>query len=123
MLFAYPVEIHAHLREGLALDKTPYLQSMRMPSPQAVALDTAGLGANGWGTLVRSRVRGVLWGARTDRRADLPFRRPRSHIRNGRPGGACCILSSGSLQRRKCQLRMLFIMADNPNWNPHRTSG
>ena len=35
------------MREGLALDKTPYLHSLRMPLAQAVALDEAALGDNG----------------------------------------------------------------------------
>ena len=52
-LFAEAVEIDAGLREGLALDKTPYLHMLRMPLAQAVALDEAVLGtggqANGFG--------------------------------------------------------------------------
>ena len=46
-LFAEAVEIDAGLREGLALDKTPYLHSLRMPLAQAVALDEAALGDDG----------------------------------------------------------------------------
>ena len=45
-LFAEAVEIDARLRGGLALDKTPYLHSLRMPLSQAVALDEAELGAD-----------------------------------------------------------------------------
>ena len=40
-LFAEAVEIDANLREGLGLDKTPYLHMLRMPLAQAVALDEA----------------------------------------------------------------------------------
>ena len=46
-LFAEAVEIDARLRDGLALDKTPYLHTMRMPLAEAVALDEVGLGADG----------------------------------------------------------------------------
>ena len=46
-LFAEAVEIDANLREGLALDKTPYLHMLRMPLAEAVALDEAVLGAGG----------------------------------------------------------------------------
>ena len=46
-LFAEAVEIDAKLRDGLALDKTPYLHSLRMPLAQAVAHDEAELGADG----------------------------------------------------------------------------
>ena len=46
-LFAEAVEIDARIREGLALGKTPYLHSLRMPLDQAVALDEAQLGAGG----------------------------------------------------------------------------
>ena len=46
-LFAEAVEIDAGLRDGLALDKTPYLHMLRMPLDQAVSLDEAELGANG----------------------------------------------------------------------------
>ena len=46
-LFAEAVEIDARLRDGLALDKTPYLHTMRMPLAEAVALDQVGLGADG----------------------------------------------------------------------------
>ena len=46
-LFAEAVQIDAKLREGLALDKTPYLHSLRMPLAQAVALDEAEMGTDG----------------------------------------------------------------------------
>ena len=49
-LFAEALEIDAGLRDsnrGLALDKTPYLHTLRMPLAQAVALDEAALGAGG----------------------------------------------------------------------------
>ena len=46
-LFAEAVEIDANLREGLALDKTPYLHMLRMPLAEVVALDEAVLGAGG----------------------------------------------------------------------------
>ena len=46
-LFAEAVEIDARLRDGLALDKTPYLHMLRVPLAQAVALDEAELGADG----------------------------------------------------------------------------
>ena len=49
-LFAEAVEIDASLRDsrrGLALDKTPYLHSLRLPLVQAVALDEAELGEDG----------------------------------------------------------------------------
>ena len=46
-LFAEAVEIDANLREGLALDKTPYLHMLRMPLAEAVDLDEAVLGAGG----------------------------------------------------------------------------
>ena len=39
--------IDARMREGLALRKTPYLHMLRMPLPQAVALDEAAPGADG----------------------------------------------------------------------------
>ena len=41
------MEIDARLQEGLALGKTPYLHSLRMPLAQTVALDEAVLGAGG----------------------------------------------------------------------------
>ena len=49
-LFAEAVEIDARLRDGLALDKTPYLHTMRMPLAEAVDLDEVGLGlaVGGW---------------------------------------------------------------------------
>ena len=40
-------EIDTRLRDGLALDKTPYLHMLRMPLAQAVALDEARMGADG----------------------------------------------------------------------------
>ena len=46
-LFAEAVEIDAKLRGGLALHKTPYLHSLRMPLAVAVALDETRLGADG----------------------------------------------------------------------------
>ena len=46
-MFAEAVEIDASLREGLALHKTPYLHSLRIPLAQAVALDEAGMGTDG----------------------------------------------------------------------------
>ena len=46
-LFAEAVEIDAKLRDGLALNKTPYLHVLRMPLAQAVAFDEAALGADG----------------------------------------------------------------------------
>ncbi len=46
-LFAEAVEIDARLRDGLALDKKPYLHTMRMPLAQAVALDEAEMGTDG----------------------------------------------------------------------------
>ena len=46
-LFGEAVEIDDRLRDGLALDKTPYLHTLRMPLAQAVALDEAALGAGG----------------------------------------------------------------------------
>ncbi len=46
-LFAEAVEIDAKLRDGLALDKTPYLHMLRMLLAEAVALDEAALGAGG----------------------------------------------------------------------------
>lgn len=46
-LFAEAVEIDARLRDGLALDKTPYLHMLRMPLAQAVALDERDMGAEG----------------------------------------------------------------------------
>ncbi len=46
-LFAEAVEIDARLREGLSLDKTPYLHTLRMPLAQAVALDEAEMGDDG----------------------------------------------------------------------------
>ena len=44
-LFAEAVEIDARLRGGLALDKTPYLHSLRVPLAEAVEMDEAVLGA------------------------------------------------------------------------------
>ena len=44
-LFAEAVEIDAGLRDGLVLDKTPYLHVLRMPPAQATALDEVGMGA------------------------------------------------------------------------------
>ena len=46
-LFAEAVKIDARLRGGLALDKTPYLHTLRRPLAEAVALDEAGLGDDG----------------------------------------------------------------------------
>ena len=46
-LFAEAVEIDARLRSGLALDKTPYLHTLRMPLGEAVETDEAVLGAGG----------------------------------------------------------------------------
>ena len=49
-VFAEAVEIDADLRDsnrGLALDKTPYLHTLRMPLAQAVALDEAEMGDDG----------------------------------------------------------------------------
>ena len=46
-LFAEAVEIDARLRDGLALDKTPYLHMLRMPLAEAVAADEVGLGDYG----------------------------------------------------------------------------
>ena len=46
-LFAEALEIDARMRSGLALRKTPYLHSLRMPLAQAVALDEGALGAGG----------------------------------------------------------------------------
>lgn len=46
-LFAEAVQIDAKLRDRLALDKTPYLHSRRMPLAQAVSLDEAHLGVGG----------------------------------------------------------------------------
>ena len=46
-LFAEAVEIDARLRDGLALDKTPYLHMLRMPLAKDVALDEAEMGAYG----------------------------------------------------------------------------
>ena len=46
-LFAEAVEIDAGLRDGLALDKTPYLHMLRLPLAEAVALDEVGLGDDG----------------------------------------------------------------------------
>ena len=46
-LFAEAVGIDARMREGLALRKTPYLHMLRMPLPQAVAIDEAQLEADG----------------------------------------------------------------------------
>ena len=46
-LFAEAVEIDGRMRDRLALDKTPYLHSQRMPLAEAVALDEAALGADG----------------------------------------------------------------------------
>ncbi len=43
-LFAEAVEIDSRLRDGLALDKTPYLHMLRRPLAEAVALDEVGLG-------------------------------------------------------------------------------
>ena len=46
-MFAEAVEIDARLRDGLALDKTPYLHMLRVPLAEAVALDEAEMGADG----------------------------------------------------------------------------
>ena len=46
-LFAEAVDIDARMRGGLALDKTPYLHSLQMPLPEAVALDGADMGPDG----------------------------------------------------------------------------
>ena len=46
-LFAEAVQIDANLRDGLALQKKPYLHSLRMPLAEAVALDEVGLGDEG----------------------------------------------------------------------------
>ena len=46
-LFAEAVGIDARMREGLALRKTPYLHTLRMPLDEAVARDEAQLGADG----------------------------------------------------------------------------
>ena len=46
-LFAEAVETDDRLRDGLALDKTPYLHSLRRPLAEAVALDEAGMGTDG----------------------------------------------------------------------------
>ena len=46
-LFAEAVQIDANLREGLALDKTPYLHTLRMPLAEAVTLDEAEMAADG----------------------------------------------------------------------------
>ena len=46
-LFAEAIEIDARLRDGLALQKTPYLHTARMPLAEAVAHDEAVLGAAG----------------------------------------------------------------------------
>ena len=46
-LFAEAVEIDARMREGLALDKTPYLHRLRMPLTEAVSLDEAAPGPDG----------------------------------------------------------------------------
>ena len=49
-LFAETVEIDANLwnsHRGLALDKTPYLHSQRMPLAEVVALDETEMGADG----------------------------------------------------------------------------
>ena len=45
--FDEEVEIDANLRDGLALDKTPYLHARRLTLAEAVALDEAELGTNG----------------------------------------------------------------------------
>ena len=63
-LFAEAVEIDARLRDGLALDKTPYLHTMRMPLAEAVALDEVGPGSRRAARRVRQRVRGTLWSVR-----------------------------------------------------------
>ena len=44
VLFAEAVEIDDRLRDGLALNKTPYLHSLRRPLAEAVALDEVALG-------------------------------------------------------------------------------
>ena len=46
-LFAEAVEIDARMRDGLALEKIPYLHMLRMPLAQAVAPDEDALGADG----------------------------------------------------------------------------
>lgn len=46
-LFAEAVEIDAKLRRGLALKRTPYLHTLRMPLAEAVAMDEAVLGIGG----------------------------------------------------------------------------
>ena len=46
-LFAEAVEIDDRIRGGLALEKTPYLHTLRMPLAEAVALDEETLGADG----------------------------------------------------------------------------
>ena len=46
-LFAEAVEIDARMRQGLALEKTPYLHRQRMPLAEAVAVDEAEMGAGG----------------------------------------------------------------------------
>ena len=46
-LFAEAVGIDDRLRDGLALDKTPFLHMLRMPLAEAVALDEADIGAGG----------------------------------------------------------------------------
>ena len=46
-LFAEAVEIDSRLRDGLTLDKTPYLHMLRKPLAEAVALDEAGMGTDG----------------------------------------------------------------------------
>ena len=46
-MFAEAVEIDARLRDGLAMDKTPYLHSLRVPLTEAVALDEVGLRDDG----------------------------------------------------------------------------
>ena len=64
-LFAEAVEIDARLRDGLALDKTPYLHTLRMPLAQAVALDEAEMGDDGHRDGFRQRMRGTLWHLRS----------------------------------------------------------
>ena len=46
-LFAEAVQIDARLRDGLALDKTPYLHTLRRPLTEAVAADEAEMGEDG----------------------------------------------------------------------------
>ena len=46
-MFAEAVEIDAGMRRGLALRKTPYLHTLRMPLAEAVPFDEAELRAEG----------------------------------------------------------------------------